>query len=183
MLVQVVDLGLVDGRLDRDRRQGIGCAGGHVARELARRDVEHGRKPADDVAAAAEGARHVPDPELNRGSRHVPDDDPAVTVEDRPARRLLADEPDLVVLGGGQVVVAGEHLQRPEPEEEDPEDDERESAEDSHADRERRRQPVRLTDLGIGRQEPSRAGARLLVCALRQGAPPPPPAGRPSARR
>ena len=61
------------------------------------------------------------------------DDHAAVAVEDRPARRLDADEPELVVLRGVQVLVAGEHLQRPEPEEEDREREERERAEDRDA--------------------------------------------------
>ena len=59
----------------------------------------------------------------------------------------------LVVLRRVQVAVAGEHLERPEPEEEDGEDGERERAEHADAERELRREAVRLRDPRIGRQE------------------------------
>ncbi len=183
MLVEVVDLCLADGGLHRDRRQRIGGPARDLARELTLRDVQDLREAADDLAASPFRARHVADPELDGGSRDVRDDHAAVAVEDRPARRLLPHEPDLVVLGRGQVLVAREHLERPEPEEEDPEDHEGKGSEDPDPERQRRRQPVGLTGLRIRREEPSRSGARLLVRALRQRAPPPPTAGKPCARR
>ena len=68
----------------------------------------------------------------------VRDDRATVAVEDRPARRLDAHEPELVVLRRVQVLVAGEHLKRPEPQEEDREHDQRDPAEDADAERESR---------------------------------------------
>ena len=92
-------------------------------------------------------------PQLHCGSGDVRDDDPPAPVEDRPAWRLDADQAELVRLGRVQVLVARQHLQRPEPEEEDDEDDESERAEDRDAQRELRREPVRLAHPRIRRQE------------------------------
>src|SRR5258708_21801594 len=66
------------------------------------------------------------------------------------------ERPHAVVVRRGEVLVAGEDLERPEPEEEDGEDRKRHEPEDRDPQRELRRQPVGLLDPRIGRQEPAR---------------------------
>ncbi len=170
VLREVVDLRLVHGGLDGDRRQRVALRLLDLADEPAERHVQDLREPPEHPVAPL--LRQVADPDLDGGSRDVGDDRVAVSVEDRAARRLDADRPDLVVLGRGEVGVAGEHLQRPEPEEEEAEDAERERAEDAHPKRELRRQTVRLVRLRVGRQEAAR-GRAALVDRASQGAAPP----------
>ena len=129
VLLQVVDLVVVHGRLDGDRRQRVDAPVVDLAREARRRHVEHGGEALDHPVAPCL-LRHVADPQLHRRARDVADDHPALAVEDRAARRLDPDRPQLVVLGRLQVALAREHLQRPEPEEEQGEDRERDDAED-----------------------------------------------------
>src|SRR6187551_1134831 len=85
------------------------------------------------------------------------------TFEDRAARGLDADEPELVRLGRVQVLVAREHLERPQAEEEDDENEERERAENRDAQRQLRCQAVRLADARIRRQEAPGRRALLVV--------------------
>ena len=142
MLLEVVDLVVVDCRLDGDRRQRVGAAVVDLPREARRRYIEH-HGEALDHSVAPLLLRHVPDPELDRRPRHIADDQLALAVEDRTSRRLDADRAELVVLRRVEVARAREHLQRPEPEEEHREDGDRDDAEHADADREPRREPVR----------------------------------------
>ena len=172
VLLQVVDLVVVNRRLHGDRRERVDAPVVHLASEATRRHVEDGRKALDHpVAPLLLG--HVADPQLDRRSRHVADDHLAVAVEDRAARRLDPDRAQLVVLGGIEILRAGEHLQRPEPEEEDGEDGDRDDAEHADSQGQPGRQPVRRADARIGRQEARRGVAPLAVGGVRQAARPP----------
>ena len=151
MLVEVVDLRLPDGGLDRDRGHRVRAVLVHLAGERARVHVEDLREPPDELVAALLG--HVPDPQLDRGAGDVRDDRAAVPVEDRAARRLHPDEAELVVLRGVQVLVSRQHLQRPEAEEEQAEGDEGDRAEDADAQRQGRGEAVRLANSRVGREE------------------------------
>ncbi len=86
------------------------------------------------------------------------DEHVAVPVEDRPARRVDPERAHPVVVRRGEVLVAGQHLQRPEPEEEHREDGERDEAE--HATRSASCGVSRYgsSTRGSRRQEPPRAG-------------------------
>ena len=79
---------------------------------------------------------------------------------------LRSGPAQLVVLRLLRYGRAGEHLQRPEPEEEDREDGERERAEDRDAQGELRGQAVRLLDARVGRAGSRPPGA----AAASQGA-------------
>ena len=111
---------------------------------------------ADLAQPHAAPLRQVGRPDLHRRARDVRHEHVAVAVEDRAARRLHADVAALVVLRGAQELLAVQHLQRPEAQKEDREDGEREHAEEADAQRELRRQPVRLRDARVGRQEAAR---------------------------
>ncbi len=188
MLVQVVDLLLANGCLDGDRRQRVGLPRGDLAGELGRGDAQDPREAADDLAPASFDPGHVADPELHRGPGDVRDDDAPVAIENRPPWRLDAYEAQLVVLGRLQVVLAREHLQRPEPEEEDAEHEQRERTEDADSQRERRSEAVWLPCVRVRREEAIRLRPPFAMGAIRQRAPPPrttrSPAGprRPLAR-
>ena len=67
------------------------------------------------------------------------DQRPAVAVDDVAARRLDLDLAHAVLAGLADVLVAGQHLQEPEPEEDDREEHERDAAEHGDAHRELRR--------------------------------------------
>ena len=175
MLLEVVDLVVVHGRLDRDRRERVDAVLVDLAGEALRRHVEHGREALDHpVAPLLLG--HVADPELDRRSRHVPDDHLALAIEDRPTRRLDPDRSQLVVLGRVEIARPREHLERPEPEEEQREHGDRDDPEHADPDREPRREPVGGADARIGRKEAGRGVAPLAVRRVRQGARPPAPA-------
>ncbi len=165
VLVEVGDLVLADGGLDRDRVDRVGCALVDLLRERERRHAQDAGEPLDDGVAAVSG--QVADPQLDGGASDVVDDDAAVPVEDRPARRLDPDRAELVPLRLRQVRVARQHLERPEPEEQHREDREGDDPEDPDPEREPRREPVRGLDPGVGRQEPRRRGARLAVRRVR----------------
>ena len=183
VLVEVVDLLLADRRLHDDRGQRIEAARLDLASERAGGHVQHLGEPLHDVVPALVG--HVADPELDRGTGDVRDDDAAAPVEERPARRLDADQSQLVALGRVQVLVAGEHLEGPEPEEEDDEHGERDGAEHRHAQRELRRETVWLAHPRVGREEATRRGPSLLVRPGRhlRRRPRPPPTARHAAPR
>ena len=183
MLLQVVDLVVVDGRLDRDRVRELAAAGVDLARKLEHRHVEDGGEALDHPVAPLSWG--VADPQLDGRAGHVADDHPAVAVEDRAARRLDPDRAQLVVLGGVEVLRAREDLQRPEPEEQDCEDDQRDDAEDADPEGEPRRQPVRrLTPSGRAGGSGARGcAAHRTRWAVRQGARPLAPARRSRSRR
>ena len=136
-----------------------------LPRELRRLDVEHGGQPLHELVATFAG--HVPGPELDCGSGDIRHDHASAPVEDRPSRRFDSDQAELIALRCVEVLVAGEHLQRPQPEEQDDEYEESERAEDRDAQRKLRRQPVRLADSRIRRQEAPRRRSLLLVRAGR----------------
>src|SRR4029450_9711760 len=96
-------------------------------------------------------------PDLPSGGSGVLDEDPAVAILDRPARRIGPHHAKLVVLRGDVVLVPGEDLQRPEPEEEDREGGEREEAEDPDAEHELRGEPVGGGEARVARQKAPRA--------------------------
>ena len=77
----------------------------------------------------------------------------AVAVEHWTARRLDPDRAQLVVLRDAQILVARQDLQSPQPEEERTEDEQHDPAEHRDAKRRLRRQPVRLLDPRIRREE------------------------------
>ena len=80
--------------------------------------------------------------------------DVAVAVDDRTrAARRSETLRTRLSLACCRYFVAGEHLERPEPQEEHGEDGERDEAEDRDAQRELRRQPVRLLDPRVAGQE------------------------------
>jgi len=76
--------------------------------------------------------------ELDDLGRAVVDEDAPVPVDDLAARGRGDDRANAVVVGLCQVVVARQHLQVPEAEEDDREHDERNAAEDGDAQREPR---------------------------------------------
>ena len=84
--------------------------------------------------------------DLERQRGPVVDEHVAVAVEDLAARRLDLDLADLVVLGLGQIAVARQHLQVPEPQEDDREHRQRDPAE--HRDAERRTATSRASGCG-----------------------------------
>ena len=151
VLVEVRDLVLADGRLHGDRIERVVDPRVDLLRKRDRADVEDPREPPDHLVAPLR--REVADPELHRRARDVVDDHSAVAVEDRAARSLQPDRPQLVALGRSEVRLARQDLQRPEPEEQHREHREREHAEDSDAQREARGQPVRRLDARVGREE------------------------------
>ncbi len=161
VLVEVRDLVLADRGLHRDRVERIGDPLVDLLREPRRRHLQHPREPLDDVVAAL--LRQVAHPELHGGAGDVVHDGLAIPVEDRAAGSLDADRAELVPLRRGEVRVARQHLERPEPEEEHREDHERDDPENADAEREPRRQPVRRLDPRIGWQEPRRRVPPLAV--------------------
>ena len=136
---------------------------GELLGDLGAHDL---RAQAEDAGEAEEhrvpaGVGHVLErrrPHLDERSGHVGDEHVAVPVDDRAALRLEAEAADLVVLRVREVLVARDHLQRPEPEEERAEDDDGEHAEDPQAHRHLGREAVRLLDARVGREEAWAAG-------------------------
>src|SRR5262249_37322812 len=161
VLVEVVDLLLADGRLHDDRGERVEAMLRHLAHERPRRDAEHTRELPDDPVPPP--SRQVSDPELHRGAGDVRHDHTAAAIEERATGSLDADEPELVALRRVQVGVSGEHLQRPEPEEQHDEREQRDTAEDRHPQRELRRQAMRLANTRVRRQEPAGRCTALLV--------------------
>ena len=182
VLLEVLHARLADGRLDDDRRQRVAPARLDRLRDVRDRDLQQPRQALHHAVTALLG--HVGRPELHRRAGHVRDDRPAVAVDDRAARRLHPQRAHLVRLRGDEVAVAGEHLQRPEPEHEHGEDGERDRTEHAHPQRELRCEAVGLGHPWVGREEPARGGAA--VAPASQGAAPPPcarPARRSAGRR
>ena len=177
-LEQRHDLVLVDGRLDEDRRQRVVLALLERSGQPGQRHAQHLREPLQHRVPPLLG--QVGGPDLHRRAGHVGDDRVAGAVEDRAARRLERNDAQLVVLRRVQIAVAGEHLERPQTEEEHGEDDEGERGEHADPHRELRREAVRLRHPRIGRQERPGRRAALGVRAS-QGAAPPSPGRRPSA--
>ena len=102
---------------------------------LERRGPASRRRPPSACGSLGQLVGH----DLDRLALAVVDEDVAVAVDDLAARRLDLDLADAVVVRLGQVLVAGQDLQVPEAEEDDPEDHERDAADDRDAQRELRR--------------------------------------------
>ena len=157
MLLEVVDLILVHGALDGDRREQVVALRVDLAGEPAERHVEDLRQAPEHRVTTLLG--QVGDPDLHLGTRGVGDDRVSLVVEDRAARGVDAKRAELVVLRRVEVTIAREHLERPEPEEDEPEEAERDRSEDADPERETGCEAVRLLDLRIGGQEAARDGA------------------------
>ena len=129
MLLEVEDLVLVQPALDDDRRQWI------VAVLLSFTSIWWTAMPVIWRARAAPCARPASAsagrPATARAGCPATfvDEHVAVAVEDRAARRVEPQRPHPVVVRAGEVLVAGQHLQRPEAQEEHREDGERDEAE------------------------------------------------------
>src|SRR5207247_1981115 len=108
-------------------------------------------------------------PDVDARAERVLDEDAAVAVEYEPALRVDRERTHAVVVCLRQILVAREHLEGPEPQEEHREHRQRDEAEHGDAQGELRRQAVRLLDARIARQET--AAARLLLPATQGGAP------------
>ena len=148
------------GRPHRDRRQRIALPSLDRLRDLRRRHAEDRGEALHHPVAAL--LRHVGGPELDDGAGDVRDERAAVAVEDRPARRLGAHRPHLVLPRCDEVAVAGEDLQSPQPQEEHREGGEGDGGEDADAQRELRREAIRLGHTRVGRQEAAGRRAALV---------------------
>ena len=125
--------------------------------ELGDGNAEHAAQLPEDPRATP--ARQACRPDPDDLGEPVANDLPPPVVEDRPSRRLDPERPQLVVLRRREVPLPGEHLQRPEPEEEDGEGEQHHGAEDAEPKRDLRRHPVRALHAGIAGHE-ARAARR-----------------------
>ena len=166
--LQVHGLFPVDRLLDDYRRRRVAAALLQLADHLRDRHVDDLREALQLFQSRGPLLGEIGRPELNRGCRAIVDDRPALAVEHRPSRGLERDRAELVVHRGVQILRPGEHLQRPEPEEEDAEDRDRDAAQNRDPQRDLRGQPERLGHSGRRWHE----GARPR--AVRGGAPAPP---------
>ena len=105
--------------------------------------------------------------DLKGERRAVLDQDLAVAVDDLAARRLHGELAHLVVLRLGQVLVAGEHLQVPEAQEDDREGDDADPAEDRDPQRQlpRHRGPAPVAPRHRAHPAVRRAAAPRLACS------------------
>ena len=103
---------------DEHRRQRVVLALADPAPDLLRRQADDRAETAQLVARRRPRLRQVGGPDLDGGAGRVRDDDTAVAVEDRAALCLQREPPELVVLGRRAVGGPGQHLQRPQAEEE-----------------------------------------------------------------
>ena len=150
VLADVARLVVVDVGLDHDRRERVVAEGSDLAADVPGRNVQELRQLHDHLVEAAVRVRG---PELNDRAGDVRDEHDAVSVHDRATRRLDAIGADLVVPGRLEVLIAGDDLERPEPEEEEREEDDGDDAEDGDAGGRPRRQAVRLLDPWVAREE------------------------------
>jgi hypothetical protein len=150
-LAEVEELCARDVLLHHDRVERVVRALVDLARDLGRRHFQHLAETLQHLVAAL--LREVRGPELDRDPRRVPDEDAPLAIADHPARRLDSNRAQLVVLRSAEVLVAGEDLERPEPQEQHDEHAERDRTEDRQPQRELRRQPVRLDDARVRREE------------------------------
>jgi hypothetical protein len=119
--------------------------------KLRHRDAENGAQPGEDARPCP--ARETGRPDADDVRKLVPDDRAAAIVVDRPPRRLDSNRAQLVVLSGCEIALAGEHLERPEAEEEHGEGEEDERSEHAQPQRDLRRHPVRGLDARIFGEE------------------------------
>ena len=181
VLEDVRGLRAVHAAFDRDRRQRIGRVPPQQPDDRPRRHVEDAGEAAELSQLARPRLRQVLRPDTDDGAGHVRHEWTAALVDDRPSRRLDPNRADLVVLGLGQVVRPGQHLQRPEPKQEHREDGEREQPEDADAQGELGREAVRDLDVLVRREElrsPQPPQRRPCSGGATQSGAPPEPAGR-----
>jgi hypothetical protein len=157
VLEEVIDLRVGNVRLDRDRCEKVVLPCLEVALHLPVPEAEELRHAAERLLPLL-GAQPVERsrPKLRDGARDVRHEHLPVPVEDRAARRRSPEGPDLVVARFVEVLLAGDDLERPEPEEQDAEDGDREDSEDRNPQGQLRREAVGLLDPGIGREEAAR---------------------------
>ena len=154
MLLEVEDLILVQAALHDDRRERVVAVLLQLLQDLGCRNAgDLGERP-QLLQLGGPALRQVGRPELQARPRDVRHEHVPVAVEDRAARRVDPQAAHPVVVRAGEVLVPGQHLQRPEAKEEHGEDGEREKADHRDAERELRGEAVRLLDSRVGRQEP-----------------------------
>ena len=107
-----------------------------AARDLVQRDPREPRKPLELRVAVRVDLRQVRRPQLHRGRCGIDHERTSVAVDDRAARGLHAHREVRVRARLVDVLRPGEHLQRPEPQEERGEDDEHQHAQDADPQRE-----------------------------------------------
>ena len=127
--------------------------------DLVGREPEDSGERTDLAQAHAAPLRQVGRPDLDGAAGDIRHEHFPVAIQDRATRSLHADVPALIVLRRAQELLAVQDLQRPQTKKERCEDREREHAEDPHSQGELRREPVRLCDVRIGRQEAPREAA------------------------
>ena len=161
VLLEVDDLVLPQPSLHDDRRQRIAGVPVQQREDVLGRDAgQAGERAAARCAAPASSSAGRPATARPR-ARDVLDDDVAVRSSTGPRGASMRSVAHAVVVRDRQVLVAREHLQRPEPQEEDGEHREREKREDRDAERELRRQAVGLLDARVARQEAAAGRAAL----------------------
>ena len=168
VLGQVVDLVVVQPELDDHGRQRVGRVLAQRLQHVADAHAGDHRQRAELRALGRPVLRQVGGPQLDARPRHVAHEHVPVAIEDRAARRLQAERAHAIVVRLREVAVAGQHLQRPEPQEQRGEDGERQEAEHGDAERQLGREPVRLLDPRVAGEEASARGVRAS-----QGAAPP----------
>ena len=99
------------------------------------------------------GLRQVGGPHLKARTRNVRHEHMPVSVEHHAARCVDLNRPHAVLRGLGEVLVAREHLQRPQPQNEHREDAQCGEANDCHPERRLRCQTIRLFDARVARHE------------------------------
>ena len=147
-----------------DGRERIAGAPLDARRDLVQRHAGHVREPAQLGVAVVVDLRQVVGPQPHGFRGLVEDEHPPVPVEDRPSRRLDAHGAVRVRLRLVDVLRPGEHLQRPETQEERREDDEHDHAQNRDAQREPLRDAVRVDDRVARRQEPAPAAWPPAFC-------------------
>ena len=127
---------LLDGR--RRERQHLELLS-HVLGDRRRVHAEDLTKTVEQLLALLLAPGELVRRHHHRVARAVVDQDLAGAVDDPPARRLDVDVAHAVVVRFRAVAVAGEDLEVPQPEEDDPEQNEGDAADDRHAKGELRR--------------------------------------------
>ena len=174
VLLQIEDRRVAVDRLThRHRRDRVVGAPLDVDEHLTHGDAQHVRELPQLGEPGRPGLRQVGRRELHGRPPDVRDERVAVAIEDLSTHRRNPDRAHLVVERRVEVLRPREHLQRPEPEEEDPEGDQGYGTEDPEPQRKLRREAVRPLDPRVGREEAVRAGTAVARAAASQGAAPP----------
>ncbi len=134
VLEQVEEQPSVDPLAQHDRVAGVLGRFADPAADRRLREAEQAAE-APELGPAGPGiARQVGGAHLQGHDRPVVDQDPAVAIEDLAARRMDADVEDAVVLSEGAVVLAVEHLDRPEAQQDGGDRRDHHGAENGYAD-------------------------------------------------